>query len=101
MRLFQRQKLLLGLVEAAGGSLAATDLQKLLFLYTTKWEDEASFKFVPYRFGCFSFQSYADRNALIKKGLLVEHEDNHWEITPLATQRSHLSCQPLPETRRA
>lgn len=83
MRLFQRQKLLLSLVEAAGGSLSATDLQKLLFLYT-KLEDEASFKFVPYRFGCFSFQSYADRNALIKKGLLLKHENNHWEVTSLA-----------------
>jgi hypothetical protein len=30
--LYKRQKLLLDLVHAAGGELAATDLQKLLFL---------------------------------------------------------------------
>lgn len=84
MRLLHRQKLLLALVEAANGSLAATDLQKLLFLYGRKWEKEASFQFVPYRFGCFSFQSYADRNALVEKGLLRIDEENHWEITPKA-----------------
>lgn len=84
MRLLNRQKLLLALVEAAGGTLGSTDVQKLLFLYTGKWEREASYRFVPYRFGCFSFQSYADRQALEKKGLLVVDEDGRWEITSKA-----------------
>jgi uncharacterized protein (DUF488 family) len=82
--IYKRQKLLLSLVEAAGGVLAATDLQKLLFLYTSKFEKEPSFKFVPYRYGCFSFQSYADRHTLIRKGMLLKKEDSSWEITPLA-----------------
>ncbi len=84
MRLLHRQKLLLSLVQAAGGTLGATDVQKLLFLYTRKWEREASFQFVPYRFGCFSFQSYADRKYLEQKGLLVVDENNRWEITAKA-----------------
>lgn len=84
MRLLHRQRLLLGFVDAAGGSLSATDLQKLLFLYTRKWEQEASFKFVPHRFGCYSFQSFADRAYLISKGLLLENDEKRLEATALA-----------------
>lgn len=40
MMLYKRQKLLLDLVHAAGGELAATDLQKLLFLYVRQCEAE-------------------------------------------------------------
>jgi uncharacterized protein (DUF488 family) len=89
MRLYHRQKLLLSLVEAAGGELPATDLQKLLFLYTRHCEKDASFQFVPYRFGCFSFQSYADRNMLVKKGMLHEDEAKNWKVTNLAKSYSN------------
>ena len=43
MMLYKRQKLLLDLVHAAGGELAATDFQKLLFLYAKQYEAEPSF----------------------------------------------------------
>lgn len=81
MRLYARQKLLLALVEATGGRVSAIDFQKLLFLYSLKWEKEPTFQFVPYRFGCFSFESYVDRNTLIRKGLLIPEEDSSWHIS--------------------
>jgi len=84
MMLYKRQKLLLDLVHAAGGELAATDFQKLLFLYARKCEAEPSYQFVPYRFGCFSFQSYADRATLLRKGMLYEAEEGRWKLTPKA-----------------
>ena len=84
MHLYSRQKLRLNLLQAAGGSLAATDLQKLVFLYAGKWEAKPSYQFVPYRFGCFSFQSYADRNALLGKGLLDPTENGAWRISTKA-----------------
>lgn len=84
IRLYHRQKLLLSFVEAAGGELAATDLQKLLFLYSRYCEKDVSFQFIPYRFGCFSFQSYADRNTLVKKGMLHDDEEKNWRTTNLA-----------------
>ena len=84
MTVYARQKLLLALVHGAGGSLAATDFQKLLFLYTRKWEPEPSFRFVPYRFGGVSFQSFADRKSLIDKGLLFPLERGEWKLTPKA-----------------
>ena len=82
--LYKRQKLLLDLVHAAGGELAATDLQKLLFLYVRQCGEEPAFQFVPYRFGCFSFQSYADRGALQRMGMLHESDENLWKLTPKA-----------------
>lgn len=78
--LFERQKALLALVDALGGRVASTDLQKLLFL----WTKEASgadplFDFVPYKFGPFSFTSYADKRKLVEKGFLAD--DDSWTIT--------------------
>ena len=78
--LFERQRLLLALLDAFGGVVAHTDFQKLLFLYTHEWETEPSYEFVPYHFGGFSFTSYADKRRLIERGLLMEHE-SQWELS--------------------
>lgn len=78
--LFERQRLLLALVDALGAPVAQTDFQKLLFLYTREWEAEPSYDFVPYQFGGFSFSSYADKRRLIERGLLAEDEQR-WELT--------------------
>ena len=79
--LFERQRLLLALLDAMGEPLPGTDFQKLLFLYTREWEQEPSYDFVPYQYGGFSFTSYADKRKLIAHGLLVE-DDKRWELTP-------------------
>lgn len=84
MRLYNRQKLLISLLEAAGGGLGATDFQKLLFLYTRKWEQKPSFRFVPYHYGCFSFQAHADVQALLSKGLLESGSGDGWILSPKA-----------------
>ncbi len=78
--LFERQRLLLALVDALGVPVTPTDFQKLLFLYTREWETEPSYDFVPYQFGGFSFSSYADKRRLIERGLLVDDEQR-WELT--------------------
>ncbi|MDF7823298.1 DUF488 domain-containing protein [Pontiellaceae bacterium B12227] len=69
--MFKRQQVLLGLLEQFGGELTRTQLQKLLFLHC---ERSASpiFEFVPYRFGCFSFQAYADKGKLADRGFLED-----------------------------
>ncbi len=64
-----RKKILLALIEEFGGELSPTDLQKLLFILSDKQID-SKFDFVPYKFGCFSFQAMADKNNLIKEGYL-------------------------------
>jgi hypothetical protein len=78
--LFDRQRLLLTLLDALGEPVAHTDFQKLLFLYTQEWESAPSYDFVPYRYGGFSFTSYADKRRLIERGLL-EADDQHWVLS--------------------
>ncbi|HCN78257.1 MAG TPA: DUF488 domain-containing protein, partial [Verrucomicrobiales bacterium] len=43
--LFERQRLLLALLDTLGEPLKSTDFQKLLFLYTREWEQEPSYDF--------------------------------------------------------
>jgi len=79
--LFDRQKRLLALVAAHGGDIGNLDFQKLLFLYCREAEEVPTYEFVPYRFGGFSFTSYADKRRLVEQGLLAE-EERSWKLTP-------------------
>jgi len=72
-QMFYRRKLLLGMVELWGGRMARLDLQKILFLVARRQKTPA-FDFVPYRFGCFSFQSYADIRAMSAVGQMRSTE---------------------------
>lgn len=75
-----RQRRLLALLNAVGGRAGNLDFQKLLFLYCAQEGDRALYDFVPYKFGAFSFTSYADRRKLIDRGL-IEDIENSWQIT--------------------
>ena len=78
--LFERQRLLLTLLDAVGEPVGHTDFQKLLFLYMQGNAASQSYEFVPYKFGAFSFTSYADKRKLIAEGLLIE-DDQAWTLT--------------------
>jgi hypothetical protein len=75
-----RQRRLLSLVEALGGSLNNLDFQKLLFLYCQESEEIPPYEFIPYRYGGFSFTSYADKRRLTERGLLA-NDDHAWTLT--------------------
>jgi len=87
--LFERHRLLLTLLDALGSPVAHTDFQKLLFLYTQECEAVASFDFVPYKFGAFSFTSYADKRKLIAEGFLVD-DDQNWALTKSGQEAARL-----------
>ena len=78
--LFARQRLLLTMLDALDGPVSNLDFQKLLFFYTKECEKVASYEFVPYKFGGFSFTSYADKRRMTETGLLVQNEQQ-WELT--------------------
>ena len=69
----------MALLEAFGGRLSNIDLQKYLFLFTQICQQNKSYEFVPYKYGCFSFQSYADRRRLMEIGALKIAD--HWELS--------------------
>ena len=48
-------------------------MQKYLFLVSQEQENP-SYHFVPYRFGCYSFQADADKRTLAKYGLIRHHD---------------------------
>jgi len=65
----KRYTLLLALLDALGGQATRLEFQKLLFLFCQ--EDSAPlYEFVPYKYGAFSFTSYADQRRLEAQGLL-------------------------------
>jgi uncharacterized protein (DUF488 family) len=78
--IFHRQKCLLALLDVHSGELGNLDFQKLLFLYCQEIEVRPSYDFVPYKFGGFSFTSYADKRRLVEQGLL-EEQDRSWKLT--------------------
>ncbi|ENN90904.1 DUF488 family protein [Bartonella schoenbuchensis] len=83
--LFKRQKLLLALLQEFGGRLSSIDFQKYLFLFT-QYEEKQSYEFVPYKYGCFSFQSHADKHKLIELGMLANKND--WQLTSIKNDYS-------------
>lgn len=76
--IYYRQKILLNLLYYINEELTKTDFQKLLFLFTTLYEEKRSYSFVPYKFGCYSFQSAVDRRKLIEKGFLSDSDE--WSL---------------------
>lgn len=69
--MYYRRKILLALLENFNGQLNKTSLQKLLFIYT-RWQEKKAYDFVPYKYGCYSFQANQDLNTLGKYGLVQE-----------------------------
>lgn len=67
--LYYRRKLLLALLEAFDGKLTAKSLQKFLFLITRQ-QPAPTYDFVPYQYGCFSFQANQDVSTLKTYGYL-------------------------------
>ena len=88
--MFRRQKILLALLEQFGGELSRTRMQKLLFLYCEQNADPI-YGFVPYKYGCFSFQAAADKRKLTEKGLL--DDSDNWRLTKRSGHAEKLNYQ--------
>ena len=77
--MYYRRKVILALLESFDDELSKISFQKLLFLFT-KYQQKPAFDFVPYNYGCFSFQSYADMRTMIKYGQVSEDKEK-WRKT--------------------
>jgi hypothetical protein len=83
--LFERQRLLLTILDALNCPVSNLDFQKLLFLYTKECEKDPTYEFVPYKFGGFSFTSYADKRRMMEAGLLAQ-DDHQWYLTDVGRE---------------
>ncbi len=73
--------MLIALLAALGGRVGRIDFQKLLFLYCQEYDGDGPYQFVPYQYGAFSFNTYADCRKLIDRGFLLEDGDSGWRLT--------------------
>src|SRR5574344_1883109 len=88
--LYYRRKILLALLEVFEGQLTAKSLQKYLFLFT-RAQSVKSFDFVPFRYGCFSFQADQDLATMAKYGYLEISEEKSGRFIRLKQSRQYLS----------
>ena len=76
--MYYRRKILLNLVAAFDQKgVEKLKLQKLLFLFC-QGQEKPSFDFVPYKYGCFSFQAAKDLNVLAAHYRLLAEVENTW-----------------------
>lgn len=76
--MYYRRKILLSILQKFGGTLDKIDLMKLLFLFT-QGQLVKSYEFIPYKFGCYSYQANRDMGALCTYSI-VKAENNQWEM---------------------
>ena len=67
--MYYRRKIILNLLDRFDGDMTAKRFQKLLFLMTRSQENK-SFDFLPYRYGCYSFQASQDLHTMANQGLI-------------------------------
>ncbi len=72
--MYYRQKILLGLIEAFGGSLQRTDCQKLLFMFC-QHSKKNHYDFYPHKYGAYSAVAAQDKITLTQKGFLKDTSD--------------------------
>lgn len=85
------------MLQEFGGELQSTRLQKFLFLLTQR-QSKKAYGFVPYKFGCFSFESYADLHFLLRSDELEQRKeglDGKWRLKREVDYKASL----LPEDR--
>ncbi len=71
--MYYRRKILLSLLQVFDNNLEKIRFQKLLMLFT-KMQSEPNYHFVPYKYGCYSFQSNADLCTMVKYAQVVDGE---------------------------
>lgn len=87
--LYYRRKIVLALLEVFDGQLTAKSLQKYLFLFT-RLQPVKAYDFVPYRYGCFSFQANQDLLTMAKYGYLEIAEQKNGRFIQLKENGKYL-----------
>lgn len=86
--MYYRRKILLSLLQVFDNKLEKIRLQKLLMLFTNL-QTKPDYHFVPFKYGCFSFQSNADLFTMVKYGQVAEGE-KFWQKIDKADYISEL-----------
>jgi hypothetical protein len=94
---YKRQRFLLSFVRQLDSNVAATDLQKLVFIHTMAGDSDY-YEFVPYRFGAYSFQLKEDLDILQRDGFVtLEHWQESTRIKAAGEYPKETSFRIAPE----
>ena len=74
MVLNYRKKIALAILEKMGGHVSAICMQKYLFIFNRLMGGERIYDFVPYKYGCFSFQANQDFVSLSQNGYITTEQ---------------------------
>jgi len=66
----RRKNIILAFLERLNRGVTAKCLQKYLFIYTRMQNGDRIYDFVPYKYGCFSFQANQDIVSLEREGII-------------------------------
>ncbi len=83
--MLSRHRVLLALLQAAGGKSSHLQLTKWAFLLSEEGRTRggsAFYRFVPYRHGPFSFSLMQEAGSLVRDGLIEEVDERNWAILP-------------------
>ncbi len=79
--MYYRRKLLLSILQKTKNKqLGKINLQKALFLISQK-QSNPCYEFVPYKYGCFSFQATKDLEVLSHHYDLIDNCEKEWKLT--------------------
>lgn len=67
----KRKKIILAILEKMGRGITAKCMQKYLFIFSRRQTENRIYDFVPYKYGCFSFQANQDIVSLEKNGYIA------------------------------
>src|SRR5699024_10102341 len=87
--MFYRRKVILSILEAFGGELEKFQLQELLMLFSLQ-QRKPSYYFVPYKYGCYSFQANADLSTM-RKYEWVEEGEQYWKVISKKSYKNELN----------
>lgn len=88
--LYYRRKIVLALLEIFDGQLTAKSFQKYLFLFT-RTQNKKAYDFIPYRYGCFSFQANQDLATMQKYGYLEIATQNTGRYIKLKDRNDYIA----------
>ncbi len=96
--MYYRRKIILALLEAFKMSMNKTQFQKYLFLVSQKQIENniiPNYTFIPYQYGCYSFQAVSDVELLSKNGLInsddkISKKENESYLQQLKTDDRHI-----------
>ena len=99
--MLNRQRLILALLDRAGGPIQHTMLVKLAFLLreeTPVGQDGTFYGFVPYRHGPFSFALYRELESLKRDGY-VDWSETSFALSPRTESLTHEQIERLTSTQ--